>query len=72
MKYQKLFAGLLAAAMTLALTACGSKEPEEETPAAEGIAGGGTDVPQRRSGIKKETTRRRLFSYINPGSAGSR
>ena len=38
MKYQKLFAGLLAAAMTLALTACGSKEPEEETPAAEGIA----------------------------------
>ena len=38
MKYQKLFAGLLAAAMTLALTACGSKEPEEETPAADGIA----------------------------------
>lgn len=38
MKYQKLFAGLLAAAMTLALTACGSKEPEEETPAAEGLA----------------------------------
>ena len=38
MKYQKLFAGLLAAAMTLALTACGSKEPEEEMPAAEGIA----------------------------------
>ena len=38
MKYQKLFAGLLAAVMTLALTACGSKEPEEETPAAEGIA----------------------------------
>ena len=38
MKYQKLFAGLLAAAMTLALTACGSKESEEETPAAEGIA----------------------------------
>ena len=44
MKYQKLFAGLLAAAMTLALTACGSKEPEEETPAAEGIAVQGQTV----------------------------
>ena len=38
MKYQKLFAGLLAASMALALTACGSKEQPEEEPAAEGIA----------------------------------
>lgn len=38
MKYQKLFAGLLAASMVLALAACGSKEQPEEEPAAEGIA----------------------------------
>ena len=38
MKYQKLLAGLLAAATVLALTACGGKEQKEEEPAAEGVA----------------------------------